>query len=288
VSTLIVAFDGLDINLIQRYDCETFLGMGEFGRIDNISEITAVKTPELFAGFVTGRTFEEHGIDRYKTSPYGWLPQLIRPPEWMRRRVRGLTAWNRAVTSAFKFRVPGPEDIRCPTLFDQVPNSASINVPVVDGQNTFMDRATIGLKLGRGMESVERDVEAEHLWRKKELFGEIGKDHQLLMAHFHKPDIMQHLYAYDNEVHDEKRIKQVYEQIDELAAELKRQASEKYDRILFMSDHGLPTETEHNENAFYSCNRELFADRIPHITDFYPLIVEKERRRSETADSLDI
>lgn len=41
-----------------------------------------------------------------------------------------------------------------------------------------------------------------------------------------------------------------------------------------MSDHGLPTEEGHNENAFYSCNRELFGSETPKITDFHDRILE--------------
>jgi len=62
VSTLIVAFDGLDIDLIRRYDCETFLEMDEFGTVDNNTGITTRYTSELFASFITGETHEKHGV----------------------------------------------------------------------------------------------------------------------------------------------------------------------------------------------------------------------------------
>ena len=41
-----------------------------------------------------------------------------------------------------------------------------------------------------------------------------------------------------------------------------------------MSDHGLPTPHQHNEKAFYSCNRELFGDTTPLITDFHDRILD--------------
>ena len=58
--------------------------------------------------------------------------------------------------------------------------------------------------------------------------------------------------------------------MDELAKKIKQKALQKgYERIIFMSDHGLPAEEGHNENAFYSSNKELFGEEKPHITDFY-------------------
>lgn len=59
---------------------------------------------------------------------------------------------------------------------------------------------------------------------------------------------------------------------------------EGFDTVLFVSDHGLPDVEKggHNENAFYSCNKELFGDKTPHITDFHDKILELTD--SETSD----
>ena len=108
--------------------------------------------------------------------------------------------------------------------------------------------------------------------RKNDLFKEIEENrNNLLMCHLHMPDHIHHLFW---EIGKEKEVKEMYNEMDELAGEIKKKAADKYDCIIFMSDHGLPTETEHNENAFYSCNRELFPDKEPHITDFHDKILE--------------
>jgi hypothetical protein len=65
--------------------------------------------------------------------------------------------------------------------------------------------------------------------------------------------------------------------MDEMAAEIQQKAEEEgFDTVLFISDHGLPDVENggHNENAFYSCNRELFGDKTPHVTDFHDKILE--------------
>lgn len=72
------------------------------------------------------------------------------------------------------------------------------------------------------------------------------------MAHFHYPDIHQHFYG-DESIgrFNESKLRKVYAEMDGLAGDI-REAEEKagYKRIVFMSDHGLPTEVGHNENAF--------------------------------------
>ena len=68
--------------------------------------------------------------------------------------------------------------------------------------------------------------------------------------------------------------------MDEWVSEVKEKALDKgYDKIIIMSDHGLPYDKNHdkeghNLRAFYSCNEELFPDKTPKITDFHDKILE--------------
>jgi hypothetical protein len=55
--TLIIAFDGLDYELIQEFGLET-IPQREFGKIDNTTGITSIVTYELFASFITGKTWK--------------------------------------------------------------------------------------------------------------------------------------------------------------------------------------------------------------------------------------
>lgn len=73
----------------------------------------------------------------------------------------------------------------------------------------------------------------------------------------------------------------MYKEIDELAEEIRERAEAKgYDKVIFMSDHGLPSQTAHNRNAFYSCNEKLYGENSkekPKITDFYDKITGFEQ-----------
>jgi 2,3-bisphosphoglycerate-independent phosphoglycerate mutase len=121
-----------------------------------------------------------------------------------------------------------------------------------------------------GMEELERFTE----WKKRELFKAMEADYDLVMAHFHKAD---HIHHWFWEVGKMDKVEETYHEMDELAAEIKEKAEEEgFDTVLFISDHGLPDIENggHNENAFYSCNRELFGEEVAHITDFHDKILE--------------
>lgn len=280
-SLLIVAFDGLDYDLIQEYGCSTFLEMDEFGTLDNTTGVHKRKTPELFASFITGTTHEHHGIKSFKKSAYQPFSDVLMPPSWMQDRIPGLTAYNRAVKSAFKYHMPQRRDLCAPTIFDLVSDSEALNVPVYN-ENSFIERFTLPLEKGYSLATVERDIAAEHWYRQKELRDAIQQQPRLLMAHFHKPDAYQHFYAPDGTVRSDK-LRQVYDEIDRLAADILRLAEDRYDTVLFMSDHGLPEGDQHNRNAFYASTTETGLD-TPHITDFHDLVLSIVEDREISTD----
>lgn len=87
----------------------------------------------------------------------------------------------------------------------------------------------------------------------------------LVMLHLHQPDYSHH--------HLDEIDKEDYQRLDEFAGKVLDRFGE--DRtILFMSDHGFPDDDAHNKNAFYSCNRAIFGDKTPQITDFHDKIIE--------------
>jgi hypothetical protein len=118
--------------------------------------------------------------------------------------------------------------------------------------------------------------EMEYERRKREIFRPVNRWFDFCLIHFHRPDVHQHFYGdMSIDSFDKGKLEQLYRETDELAARIIGYFSDDYDTITFMSDHGLPTQEEHNENAFYSCNKELFGSETPHITDFHDVILEK-------------
>ena len=278
---LVVAFDGLDYDLIQEFDCETILSMEEFGKIDNHSQMSAIKTSELYASFITGKNYQEHGLEGLvRERPRKELCDLL-IPKFFRRNIRGFD-WLQSILQE-ALRVEEREfydkrDLECETIFEQVENSKALFVPGYN-PSLFWKKNSIGFSFS----SIDyEDRPLEYYWdewefprREKKFFRPVNKWYDFCMMHFHRPDMYQHIYENpgDNKL-DRKKLKEVYQDFDDMTERVVEYFGEDYDIIIFMSDHGLPTETEHNENAFYSCNKEIFGNKEPSIMDFHDEILD--------------
>ena len=281
---LLVAFDGLDKELIEEFDL-SHIKQFEFGYLENKENIKETYTSELFASFISGKNHEHHGvvgINGYLRPKRGKLLELLTPKNFS--GVRGFYTWRNVLEDVLK---PGKRkydyqmwDDKVDTLFEKIDNSRAVFVPSYNPSAYWAAGADLGVFLQAGYsgeDTLELYDELEYPRRKLKLFSELENEilppREFLMCHFHRPDTYQHVYG-DSELEKDK-LKEMYNEMDELAAEIKEKALEKgYDYVIFMSDHGLPAEDGHNENAFYSCNKELFGDETPHITDFHDKILE--------------
>lgn len=278
-NVLVVAFDGLDYELIQEFDLDN-IPQEEFGKIDNSTDVYSIKTSELFASFITGKTWEKHGvkgIDKYKNPKKRKIFSLLAPDRYV-KNVRGFYRLQTILegildTERVRHR---KEDIKVPTLFEKVNDSRAISVPSYNPSWAWMMVLAKPMQMGGTKEDAEEFCEMDHMWRKKEVDDLLGYDfpYSFSMIHLHKSDLWQHLYGFP--VRDDQELRKMYKEMDEYAAEIKEKALETgYDTVIFMSDHGLPTEKQHNKNAFYSSNKELFPDEKPHITDFHDEILKR-------------
>lgn len=277
--TLVVAFDGLDYELIKEFELEN-IRQQEFGRIDNTTGITKRMTSELFASFITGETSDKHGINSLTTWTNPKIAKFENKVEdlGLFRKFSGL---RQAVFESLEFleakKIKYRRDhLEIPTLFEEIDDSRAMFVPSYNPSPYWV--------LGAGLEPLKYGYSAEktaEIWdtrefsyRKEMLFRELDSDiipaRDFLMCHFHRPDIHHHLYGDQEANFDKTKLRRLYEEIDDLARELKQKALNKgYERVTFMSDHGLPTGKQHNTNAFYSSNMPIFPETRPYITDFY-------------------
>lgn len=60
-----VALDGLDYELIKEFGLGN-IKQDEFSKMDKQTGMNSVKTSELFASFITGKTNESHGVKGLK------------------------------------------------------------------------------------------------------------------------------------------------------------------------------------------------------------------------------
>ncbi|MFB6200097.1 MAG: alkaline phosphatase family protein [Candidatus Nanohaloarchaea archaeon] len=265
---LLVAFDGMDRELMEEYRCEFLLNMDEVGDIDNSSDTFRIWTTELFTSLITGVNYDEHGVRALSQWDNEKLDDLEKVLErnWFFRKFNGLRKnfWEFLGFENIGYsRNDYPQD----TLFEKIEDSKSIDVP---GYDVLLNKG--GDRISTyGIQGAVKHQDWIHEKKKEDLFNAIGEEHDFLMAHFHKLD---HYHHWFWEMGEEEPVKEVYEEFDRFAEEIYDRAKDRYDYIVFMSDHGLPTKHQHNENAFYGTNKEFFGEKTPKITDFHDRIID--------------
>ncbi|PSG99717.1 MAG: hypothetical protein BRC28_03180 [Nanohaloarchaea archaeon SW_4_43_9] len=281
--TLVIAFDGLDYELIQEFGLESIL-QEEHGQIDNYSNTSSIKTSELFASFITGENYSKHGIKGlsiWTNSRVSKVEEVIGKMPYSQKtaELRKAIYESLSFLSAKKIRYD-KRFLNSDTIFEEVENSRAMFVPGYNPSRYWQlgwDMSPLSYNI-----SVEETIELwdtrEYRHRKEMLFRELESEiipaRDFLMCHFHRPDIHQHMYGdKDTGNFDRNKLKKLYEETDRLAGEIKEKAESKgYERIIFMSDHGLPQGNEHNKNAFHSTKEPLFSSK-PKITDFFSTLV---------------
>jgi hypothetical protein len=277
--TLVVAFDGLDYELIKEFDCEN-IKQQSFGHIDNSTDTKSIKTSELFANLITGKNYEQHGIEGLSvwTNPrIGKLEKLISRLPYSNKtsELRQAVYESLGFLSAKKMR-PDKTFLEEETVFEKIDNSRAMFVPTYNPSEYWqMGLDMTPLEYGfSAQKSLEIWDTREHQHRKKELFHELESEilpaRDLLMCHFHRPDIHQHIYGDpDTSSFNKDRLRKLYQETDELAAEIKEKAeSAGYEEIVFMSDHGLPEGEQHNTNAFWSSSAQSSVSKVS-LKDFF-------------------
>jgi len=250
---LIVGFDGLDRKKIEHYNCKNIM-LESFGKLD--LEGIPLKTPILWSSLITGVMPEVHG-NRKMLEFRGEKPK--KADRYIEKffDLFGMNALQlRKCLMYYIFDSslvpPNRENLEVETLFDSIASSKIFDMPGYSDYPYISGKMNVG-PLHRkyppaGKSRVVRDVEAEHMYRKNQLFENIGK-HDVMIQHLHYPDWMQHLY------HQGEKDKQIYNEMDELAGKILEKAGEDT-LVVFCSDHGLEG-GGHRDEAFYAANTEL-------------------------------
>ncbi|MFB6200000.1 MAG: hypothetical protein ABEJ83_03915, partial [Candidatus Nanohaloarchaea archaeon] len=190
---MIVAFDGLDKNLIEEYNLSKVC-QDEFGTIENSEGINQIVTDELYASFITGKTYRSHGVmglGRPSSDLIDKIEKLDR--YWIFRKSRGFRKkfYKLAPLINYSTRKYNKKDIRSDTIFEKLQNSLAIDIP---SYNVGYHIKLLEVLEQGNLEEAEKELQRFTKWKKWELFDEMEKDHSLIMAHFHKPDHIHHWY----------------------------------------------------------------------------------------------
>ncbi|MFB6204078.1 MAG: alkaline phosphatase family protein [Candidatus Nanohaloarchaea archaeon] len=251
---VVVGFDGLDHEKIRKFECKN-LQLQSFGRLD--TEDIKLSTPMLWASMITGERPERHGIDTMLT----FRGEKVRKID--RYVLKFFQMFNR---SGMHFRkmlyyylfessifVPDRDFLKVDSIFEKVADSKALDIPGYSEYPYIAGKSYV-TKAHRkrppvSKERVLRDMEAEHLYRKKQLLENIG-EHKLVMQHLHYPDWHQHLF-FNNDEKD----RELYQEMDDFAGKLLEEVDDET-LVVFASDHGLEG-GGHRDQAFYSVNLNM-------------------------------
>lgn len=281
---LVVGFDGLDYEKIQKYNCQNVM-LETFGKLD--LEGMELKTPKLWASMITGEKPEEHGIKEmlsFKSEKARKMDsKLLKIFNFFNmsglhiRKTLGYYLYDDSMTP------PDKRFMEADSIFEKVADSKAFDVPGYSEYPYIAGKMNVGPLTRKhppaSLKRVKRDIDAEHLYRKKQLLENIGK-HTLLMQHFHYSDWHQHIYLSD------EKDEELYEEMNELAGKILEKVGDDT-LVVFCSDHGLEG-GGHRDQAFYAVNDNL-EDEVK-ITNLLEKCLEKVdyKNKEEKVEEIEV
>ena len=271
---VIIGLDGLEASLINP-DRYPNICQAEHGRI-NLDGFNQIQTPQIWTSFITGVMPSEHGIDGFKHKTF--LSKIEKKyGDYVKKFLSlfGLKAVN--LVTDVKNTLYGyydihpyepytKEDIRVPTIFDKIPSSHVISLPVYNEPDVYMDiRRSVSRAVGN--KELSHDLSETCLDLLKRETGEfikyLHKDINLIMVHLFVADVYGHLYG-----RNEDKLQELYDLLEEFVGSVKNSAL-----TIILSDHGTKGGL-HTPYGFYSLSRPLGLDD-PHITEFHDVILKE-------------
>ncbi len=280
MKVFVAIFGGLDINLVEQYDCKN-LKQQEYGKVivDELWNNRDVAT-QITSQLISGETWRKSGIKGRKKYTNELINRLEKdffrkhgrrfPYE---RKTRHLREAFYSTFNKFKFQKRNyvRDDFLVPTIFDKIENAKAVYVPSYNPEPSWaLDRNILDPRKFPefGLDGALDLLNKNFFWRKKRLLSESNKSYQLLMSQFQYIDSLQHLFIVYHP--DKEKIEKGYHYIDNFAAELKKKFSH-YDLFLFISDNGAAQEkigATHHNRPFYSISKKMGITKR-NIRDFY-------------------
>jgi hypothetical protein len=175
MNVVVVAFDGMDKELIERFSLESVL-QEEFGTIENEESMNKIVTPELFASFVTGETSEEHGVevfDYWTNEKIEWLES--NPPDskgFNKFRELRFSIYESVNSLDARRKRYDREDLKVNSIFEKLEDSRAMFIPGYNPSKFWAYRAeNLPFKFDDGIQDSVRFYDSrEYEFRKRESF----------------------------------------------------------------------------------------------------------------------
>lgn len=229
---VILGLDGLEYEYVKDFNCKNLMQVS-FGKTD-ISEFSEPKTIVLWSSFLSGKNLEKRVL------------------------ALGKKFW--------KFKLKVGE-----TFFKKFEKWKAIDVPGLSYKYKKHQSERKLLKDffdGRvKIEEYDKLAFKNYRENKKELFEELGKEHEILMCYFALADTIGHL-SFGLKT----KMKIIYKELDKTAKKVKNEC----EKLLIISDHGMKAIGrfgDHTKEGFWSFSEKINLNK-PKITEFYNLIIK--------------
>lgn len=175
--------------------------------------------------------------------------------------------------------------LKVPNLFDKVPGSVAIQVPLENITWFPAGKMTRAMGKPAAMRKFAEECWEQLNTRRKLLLDALDKNSPLLMIHFWCTDFIQHMYAWS-----EKRMTRLYDWCAETARLVRKKMGDD-GVVIIISDHGMlvrkggrgrvviPGHPEcrrgyHTKYAFFSSSIPVGFSENPHIKDIVPVVID--------------
>lgn len=266
---LILAFDGLEYELVEKYRLNG-LKQRIYGYID-VSNFKHILTPIIWRSFITGLEPEEHRV--YSWWRFSSNRTLDRIAHWVRYNfpiIKNMSSYKlKRIARLFGLNIKPTDksDIRYPTIFDYARKPIALFIPSYNEEPWIRDAYSKAME--KGVKAFERVLWEVHKYRVSKFLKALDRDWDLLMAWFDLADWMGHLYMGKSNL----KIFKTYVELNRLALEASKRIDDET-LLIIVSDHGMmPGEHggEHSPRAYYSFNKDI-EWRPKKITDYYYFI----------------
>lgn len=247
---LVLGLDGLDYNLVKRFDCSCLMQkqFGEYAVPINPSKGVPL-SPEVWASVLSGTMVEGGSLEFVVDSPLGqkWGSKLTNLLVRVRRHIPLSLGLGRKVS-----RVHGYPPCSLPFWLD-APDWFKLNVPFRDYDERIFQLAA---EWNQGLTNYDRFIErvGDLFWQRKiQVMDAVPtmKGFSKAFVYLDFPDSLQHAFGSSLQ-----QFQSHYEELNQFVTRFLSLL--KPETCLILSDHGFDLEKQtHSNFGFYSCTESV-------------------------------
>ncbi|MCW4051619.1 MAG: alkaline phosphatase family protein [Candidatus Bathyarchaeota archaeon] len=271
----VLALDGLSHKSVSQWNLK-YLKQAQHGYIPSIINRKHGEplSPQVWGSFITGKIQDIDDWQVY-TKPMNWIRwhtpiQRIRGSSWLINKTLGRKVLI-PILNLIKLqrRFAGNGELRGVPIFDLVPDSIAVNVPLYNLDSEWLFGCTRKILEG-DLHAFEGHVTNNAELMIQETYRRIPEKWDLFMTWIPIADQMGHVF-----VSRSRKMRDLYTSLNMLAYNISSRLPEDC-LLVIVSDHGMKISSDgvsgcHSNHAFYSFNRKI--DWKPQkITDFYNFI----------------